>query len=259
LKEEIDNAQSLQDYLRTNAFWNRLFGAYIKSPRDRKFMRDVFGGMIKENFIDNRELDLESDPMQIYLSAINNEELRTGQRSRRSPNVPREEAIRDPETRATFIHHMQDLRDITDQFFASLEDLLHRMPFGVRFIAQQTHEQLVARFQEEDPGYILQVVGQWMWRNYLHLALTEPEKYGVVDRGLTQEQKRNIGEVAKVLSQAASGKEFGGDNIYLQPLNTYIREAMYRFGEIWSHGKCWIMYPKDEEADPHDSHLCPPC
>ncbi|KAF7510081.1 hypothetical protein GJ744_007185 [Endocarpon pusillum] len=244
LKEEVDNAHSMQDYLRSNAFWNRMFGAYIKSPRDRKFMRDVLGGIIKENFIDNRQLDLESDPMQIYLSAINNEELRTGKRSRRSPNVPREEAIRDPETRATFIHHMQDLRDITDQFFVCIEDLLHRMPFGVRFIAQQTHECLLARFQEEEPGYILQIVGQWMWKNYLQPALTEPEKYGVVDRGLTQEQKRNIGEVAKVLGQAASGKEFGGDNIYLQPLNTYIREAMYRFGEIWSHV---ISVPPAEE------------
>ena len=246
LKEEVDNAQSMQDYLRSNAFWNRIFGAYIKSPRERKFMRDVLGGIIKENFIDNRELDLESDPMQIYLSAINNEELRTGQQSRRCPKVPREEAIRDPETRATFIHHMQDLRDITDQFFACLEDSLYRMPFGVRFIAQQTHQHLLARFPDEEPGYMLQVVGQWLWRNYLYPALSQPEKYGVVDRGLTQEQKRNIGEVAKVLGQAASGKEFGGDNVYLQPLNTYIREAMDRFGEIWSHGKCTGGYAQDE-------------
>lgn len=257
LKEEIDNSHSLKDYLRTNSFWNRLFGAYIKSPRDRKFMRDVLGGMIKENFIDNRHLDLESDPMQIYLSAINNEELRTGQRSRRSPNVPREEAIRDPETRATFIHHMQDLRDITDQFFASLEDLLHRMPFGIRCIAQQTRGYLAARFPDQESGHLLQLVGQWMWRNYLYPALVEPEKFGVVDRGLTQEQKRNIGEVAKVLGQAASGKEFGGDNIYLQPLNTYIREAMYRFGEIWNHGKLSITCTKHDNANLWDSHFCP--
>ena len=239
VKEEIDSAPSLQDYLRTNSFWNKLFAAYVKSPRDRKFMRDLLGSLVKENFIDNRELDLESDPLQIYISAINNEELRTGQRSRRNPGVPREEAIRDPETRATFILHMQDLRDITDHFFASLEDMLHKMPFGVRFIAQQTYEHLLSRFQDQEPapGFILQFVGQWVWRNYLQPALTEPEKFGVVDRGLTQEQKRNIGEVAKVLSQAVSGREFGGDNVYLQPLNTYVWESIGRFGEIWSHGE----------------------
>jgi len=60
--------------------------------------------------MENDGLDLESDPMQIYRSAINNEELRTGQRSRRIPDIPREEAIRDPETRETFIRHLQDLR-----------------------------------------------------------------------------------------------------------------------------------------------------
>ena len=236
IKEEVDGARSLQDYLRANAFWNKLFGAYIKSPRDRKFLRDILGPLVKENVIDNPQLDLESDPMQIYLSAINNEELRTGQRSRRNPNVPREEAIRDPETRQTFIHHMQDLRDIADQFFGTVEEMLHRMPFGVRSIAQQTYDFLLARFEGEDPGLLLQLVGQWLWRNYLQPALTEPEKFGVVDRGMTQEQKRNLGEIAKVLSQIASGREFGGENVYLQPLNTYVRDSMYRLMDIWNHG-----------------------
>ena len=117
IKEEVDSSASLQDYVRANSFCNKLFTAYVKSPRDRKFLRDVMGALVKDNIIDNRELDLESDPLQIYLSSINNEELRTGQRSQRDPNVPREEAIRDPETRSTFIAHLQDLRDITDQFF----------------------------------------------------------------------------------------------------------------------------------------------
>ena len=237
IKEEVEGAHSLQDYLRTNAFWSKLFGAYMKSPRDRKYLRDVLGPIVKGNIIDNPQLDLESDPMQIYLSAISNEELRTGQRSRRNPNVPREEAIRDPETRATFIHHMQDLRDIADHFFATLEETLQRMPFGIRCIVQQTFEFLRDKFQDEDPGLLLQIVGQWLWRNYLQPALTEPEKFGVIDRGMTQEQKRNLGEIAKVLGQIASGKEFGGENIYLQPLNTYVRDSMFRIMDIWNHGK----------------------
>lgn len=249
LKEEIEAAASFEDYLRTPCFFNKLFTASIKSPRDRKFMRDVLTALVKENFIDNRALDLESDPVQIYRSAIGNEELRTGKQSRRNPNVPREEAIRDPETRATFIHHMQDLRDICDQFFLCLEEALHRMPFAVRFIAQQTYEQLLARFGDEDPGHVLQLVGQWVWRHYLQPALIEPEKFGVVDRALTQEQKRNLGEVSKVLTQAVSGREFGGENVYLQPLNTYVRESVYRFGEIWSHGESEMMVLKTPKTD----------
>ncbi|KIW84661.1 hypothetical protein Z517_00049 [Fonsecaea pedrosoi CBS 271.37] len=244
IKEEVDFSASLQEYLRTNSFSNKLFGAYSKSTRDRKFLRDILGPLVKENIIDNTALDLESDPLQIYVSAINNEELRTGRRSQRDPNVPREVAIRDPETRATFIAHMQDLRDITDQFFLCLEDCLHRMPFGVRFVVQQTHGHLVARFPGEDADFVLQLVGQWLWRHYLQPALLEPEKFGVADRAMTQEQKRNLGEIAKVLNQAASGREFGGDNIYLQPLNNYVRESISRFAAIWSHV---ISIPPAEE------------
>ena len=236
MKEEIDNCASIQDYLRGNFFWAKLFGAYIKSPRDRKYMRSILFPIIKEGIIDNPELDLESDPMQIYLSAIENEQLRTGQRSQRSPDIPREAAIRDPETKRTFITHLQDLRDIADQFFAALEDHLQKMPFGVRYIAQHMFQTLSSRFQHEEQGYILQIVGHCLWKGYLQPALTEPEKFGVIDRGLSHEHKRNINEVSKVVGQAAAGRLFGGENIFLQPLNSYVGESIERLGEIW--GSC---------------------
>src|SRR5699024_798195 len=151
------------EYLRSNSFWNKLFSSYMKSPRDRKFLREVLGPVVREHIVDNKELDLESDPMQIYRSAINNEELQTGRRSRRQPDIPREEAIKDPETRAAFIQHLQDLRDIAEQVFTGLEELLYRMPFGVRYIAQQMYESLISRFPGEDHGFILQAVGYWVW------------------------------------------------------------------------------------------------
>ncbi|KAB8235058.1 putative Ras GTPase activating protein [Aspergillus alliaceus] len=232
-REEIESFDSLHDYLRCNSFWTKLFASYMKSPRDRKFMRDVLGTVVKDNVIDSPDLDLESDPIQIYRSAVNNEELRTGKRSRRRLDIPREEAIRDPETRATFIQHLQDLRDIADQFFAAFEELLYRMPFGIRYIAKEMYECLLSRFAGDDPGFILQTAGHWVWKNYFQPALIEPEKHGVVDRGLTQEQKRNLSEIAKVISQVASGRLFGAENVYLQPLNSYIGDSIQRLGHIW--------------------------
>nr|XP_001391896.2 Ras GTPase activating protein [Aspergillus niger CBS 513.88] len=232
-REEIESFDSLHEYLRCNSFWNKLFASYIKSPRDRKFMRDILGTVVRENVVENPELDLESDPIQIYRSAINNEELRTGKRSRRRLDILREEAIRDPETRATFIQHLQDLRDIADQFFSAFEELLYRMPFGIRYIAKQMYESLLARFPQENPGFILQTAGHWVWRNYFHPAMVEPEKYGVIDRGLTQEQKRNLSEISKVIAQVASGRLFGAENVYLQPLNSYIGDSIQRLGQIW--------------------------
>ncbi|KAI9801846.1 MAG: hypothetical protein M1833_002160 [Piccolia ochrophora] len=233
IKEEVEGCSSLQDYVRGNFFWVKLLNAYVRSPRDRKYMRDLLGQLVRENIVENPELDLESDPLQIYRSALNNEELRTGQRSQRRLDITREEAIKDPETRRTFTTHLQDLRDIADQFLAALEEMLTKMPFGIRYIAQQIFQSLCARFKHESHESILQIVGHWVWKSYLQPALTQPETWGIVDRGMTPLQKRNLGEVAKVLSQVALGRLFGGDNVFLQPLNSYISEAFTTVAHIW--------------------------
>jgi Ras GTPase-activating-like protein IQGAP2/3 len=232
IKEEVEVCHSIHEYIRGNFFWGKLFTSYVRTPRDRKFLKELLSPVIKE-IIENDGLDLESDPMQIYRSAINNEELRTGQRSRRPLEIPREEAIKDPETRETFIHHLQDLRDLCDQFFGSFEEAMHKAPYGLRFIAQQIFEELHHKFPREEQHHLLEIVGSWIWKTYLSPALTDPHMWGVVDRGLAPIHKRNLGEVAKVLGQVAAGRHFGGDNVYLQPLNNYITEAIHRLEGIW--------------------------
>ncbi|KAI2468749.1 hypothetical protein F4781DRAFT_254097 [Annulohypoxylon bovei var. microspora] len=232
IREEVETCASIQEYLRGNFFWSKLLSNYSRSPRDRKYLRDLLGPLIRDNIIEDPALDLESDPMQIYRSAINNEELRTGRPSRRPLDITRDLAIKDPETRELFIDHLRDLREISDQFFLALEDLLPRMPYGLRFICQQMFEALCQRFQREPQHHILQIVGNWVWRFYLQPALVNPEQVGVIEKTLSPLQKRNLSEVAKVLGQIASGRPFGGENIYLQPLNAFIGESMERLNSI---------------------------
>ncbi|KAI0533651.1 hypothetical protein GGR58DRAFT_521264 [Xylaria digitata] len=228
IHEEVEYCNSVQDYLRGNFFWSRILANYSRSPRDRKYLRELLGPLIRDNIVEDPALDLESDPMQIYRSAVNNEELRTGQPSRRPLDIPRDLAIKDPETRELFIDHLRDLREICDQFLTALEDLLPRMPYGLRFICQQIFEALCNRFKREPQHHILQLVSNWVWRVYLQPALINPEQVGVIEKILSPLQKRNLSEVAKVLSQVASGRPFGGDNIYLQPLNAFVGESIER-------------------------------
>jgi Ras GTPase-activating-like protein IQGAP2/3 len=235
IKEEVDGCHSLQDYVRGNFFWGKLLANYTRSPRDRKFLRDLFGPLIRTHIVEDPALDLESDPLQIYRSAISNEELRTGQPSHRPLDIPREVAIKDKETRALFIDHLRDLREISDQVLLAMEDLLHKMPYGFRYISQQIYRQLAERFPREDHHHLLQTVGSWVWRFYLQPALTNPEQIGVIEKILSPLQKRNLNEVNKVLSQVSQGKLFGGDNIYLQPLNAYVGGAIERLGHIISN------------------------
>ncbi|CAD6501384.1 BgTH12-01636 [Blumeria graminis f. sp. triticale] len=246
-KEEISSTTSIQEYLRGGHFWNRIVRNYTRSPRDRKFLRELLGPMIQGSILGNPELDLESDPMQIYRSAVNNEELRTGKSSHRSLSIRREEAIKDNETREMFINHLQDLRGIVDEFIFALETFVHKMPYGIKFICKQLFEALCEHLSLEPKSILLQVVGSWLWKIYLQPALIAPETMGVIDKHLTPLQKHNLKEVAKVLGQITSGKLFGGDNIYLQPLNAYIENAIKRTSLIFAD----IMLVPDAEGTFH--------
>ncbi len=235
VKEEVDGVSSIQEYLRGNFFWSKLLANYTRSPRDRKYLRELLGPMIHTNIIEDPALDLESDPMQIYRSAINNEELRTGRPSQRPLDIPREVAIKDPETRDMFIDHLRDLREISDQFLLAMETVLHKMPYGMRFICRELFDSLCQRFPREPQHNLLQLAGNWLWKFYLSPALVSPESMGVVEKQLTPLQKRNLGEVAKVLSQVASGRLFGGENVYLQPLNAWVGDAIEQIRQIYGN------------------------
>ncbi|KAM0430524.1 hypothetical protein ACHAPT_005873 [Fusarium lateritium] len=232
IREEIAGARAVQDFIRGNYFWSKLLSNYTRSPRDRKYLRDLLGPLIRDNIVEDPALDLESDPMQIYRSAINNAELATGRPDQRPLDVPREVAIRDPETRRLFIDHLRDLREICDQVFMALEDLLHKMPYGLRFVCSQIFEGLRQQFKREPPENLLQVVSNWLWKFYLQPAVTAPENMGVIEKSLSPLQKRNLSEVAKVISQVASGRPFGGENVYLQPLNAFIADSVERLAQI---------------------------
>jgi Ras GTPase-activating-like protein IQGAP2/3 len=233
IKEEVENISRPEEFLRVNFFWLKLAMNYIRSPKDRKFFRDVLGPIVKTEFIENDELDLESDPLQIYLSSINNEELRTGMRSKRNPNVGREIAIHDQETRETFVAHLSDLRNLSEYFISAMEDNLNRMPYGIRYIAQQAVTSLLARFPNEGEDVILQIVEHFVYQKYWGPAVIGPESFGVVEKTLTPMQKRNLAEVGKLLNQISSGRQFAHDNIYLQPLNHHIMDAVTRMKDIF--------------------------
>lgn len=236
-QQTVFQSQNLDDYLRlqNSSFHQRLFFSYVRSPRDRAYFKTVMGKMVKSGIVAQEHLDLESDPLQIYRAILNNEELSTGRTSSRPRDLPRETVIREPDVRPAYVEHLQDLRDLCDGFFLSLEETLHRMPYGLRFLTAETYHALCQQFPHEDPMHLTMLIGSWIWKSYLLPALREPEMWAVVDHGLSPPQRRNLGQVVTVLSQVAAGRLFGADNLYLQPLNSWVTESLGRWQEFLGH------------------------
>ncbi|KAF1990252.1 putative ras GTPase activating protein [Aulographum hederae CBS 113979] len=234
-QEEITHSQgNLDSYIRNSKFWIKIFEKYVRTPKDRRYLKETFGPMIEAELLENEGLDLEHDPLQIYRTFIKDFELRTGQVSDMNPNITRENAIRTTNVRKIFTTNMTEIRDITDGFLLRMQNTIQKMPFGVRYIARSMWWDLADAMPHEDPGVLLRVVGQWVWKHYLGPSLAQPEQWGVVDRGLSPLNKKNLSTIAKVLNQIAMARPFSGDDVLFKPLDKYITEVINtRVTGIW--------------------------
>ena len=166
-RQTVSQARDIEEYQRmlNAAFSQRLLLSYVRSPKDRGYLKTLLGGMVKEGICAQDHLDLESDPLQIYRAILNNDELSTGRPSQRPRDLPREVVIREPDVRPKYVEHLQDLRDLCDAFFQSIEETMHRMPYGVRFVATEQYHALCDRFPRDDQAQLAMLAGSWLWKS----------------------------------------------------------------------------------------------
>lgn len=235
IKEDIDYCDSTKSFIRGNYIWWKLAAAINRHTKERKFLKELLGSVISP-VVDRPDLDLESDPLAIYRSSINNEELRTGRLSQRDPNLPVDEAIQDPEARAKFISNLQQLRELTTQFVDQIECHVDGLPYHVRYFARMAYESFKRKADignGESEDRLLGVVGHFIFTNYLNPAIVACDNFGIVKTALGPLQTRNLNEIIKMLSQIASLKPFSKDNVYLQPLNDYVKTSIARMKNIF--------------------------
>ncbi|KAK9454438.1 hypothetical protein V1511DRAFT_460756 [Dipodascopsis uninucleata] len=227
----VAETDAMTDIVRGNHMWSRIMAAYTKGAKEKEYIYEIIGVLVK-SIVSEEELDLESDPLTIYHTSINNEELRTGRRSTRDHNVVVDVAIKDPETRATYIRNLQSLREFVVQFLNVFEQNVDSIPYGIRYIGRELFRALQTIFSSETEERILSVVGNFIYHRYMNVALIAPDMYALNTSPLHQVQKKNLNEVSKIILQMCSGKLFTEENVFLQPLNANLKSYIMRMRSI---------------------------
>lgn len=140
-----------------------------------------------------------------------------------------DQALEHQEVRDSISTMIKDLHDITERFLNLIMESLHKIPYAMRYIAMQLRLALHAKFPEAPEEDILkvwhvvcvcvcrfivsftQVVGNLLYYRYMNPAIVAPDGFDIVDVGaeqqLTSDQRRNLGNIAKVLQYAAANKK----------------------------------------------------
>jgi Ras GTPase-activating-like protein IQGAP2/3 len=61
--------------------------------------------------------------------------------------------------------------------------------------------------------------------------------FDIISGSLSPVQKKNLAEIAKMLTQITYGQPFGDDNLCLQSLNSYVIEAIPIFRDWFLEGE----------------------
>ncbi|KIJ20004.1 hypothetical protein PAXINDRAFT_166178 [Paxillus involutus ATCC 200175] len=224
IRQEVTDARTIEDVIHGHPMYISIAVQYLR-PKQVTYVRETLQAIVRE-LIEAADLDLESDPSIIHRSRIDIEEMRSGRASTKPRDLSFYEALKDPDTRAEYIRHLQKLQWWSAAFVSAIMQSTRRMPYSMRFIARET----LLALREKFPGVPDKVYGACIARlvfyRYLNPAILAPETFDMVSTTVDVASRKNLAQISQVLTQIASGSEFGDDNPRFVPTNEMVRETV---------------------------------
>lgn len=233
LEEEIaSKVDKMSDFVTGNPLVVKMIVGFNRNQRGQSALRDMLSPLVN-SVIEDKNLRINTNPVEVYKVWINTTESTTGKTSELPYDVTTEQALKHEEVQQLIQQSIVRLEEVSDVFLTTIAQSLDKIPYGMRYMAKVLKASLNERFPEAAEKDVLKIVGNLLYYRYINSAIVAPDGFGIVDVGaeikLTNDQRRNLGSVAKILQFAASNKGFGGDSSYLSSMNNYIREAHEKF------------------------------
>uniref|UniRef100_A0A663NEM7 IQ motif containing GTPase activating protein 3 n=1 Tax=Athene cunicularia TaxID=194338 RepID=A0A663NEM7_ATHCN len=246
LQEEIrSKVDHVHDILTGNATVIRMVVSFYRNARGQNALRQILGGPVQE-VLQDKTLNIRTNPVDIYKAWINQTETQSGQKSKLPYEVSPEQALSHPEVQRRLDISIRNLLMVTDKFVSAITSSVDKIPYVSRgFVrAPLQHSRLEGSFSEA----LERRLGNLLYYRFMNPAVVAPDGFDIVDisAGVTvpPDHRRNLGSVAKVLQHAAARKAFDGENAHLCGVNQYLEDTHHKFRRFISAACC---VPEPEE------------
>ncbi|XP_027544549.1 ras GTPase-activating-like protein IQGAP1 [Neopelma chrysocephalum] len=237
LQEEIKSkVDQIHEIVTGNPTVIKMVVSFNRGARGQNALRQILGPVVKE-IIDDKSLNIKTDPVDIYKSWVNQMESQTGEASKLPYDVTSEQALSHEEVRTRLDASIRNMRTVTDKFLSAIVSSVDKIPYGMRFIAKVLKDSLHEKFPDAGEDELLKIVGNLLYYRYMNPAIVAPDAFDIIDLSaggqLTTDQRRNLGSIAKMLQHAASNKMFMGDNAHLSIINEYLLQSYQKFRRLF--------------------------
>ncbi|XP_077086091.1 ras GTPase-activating-like protein IQGAP3 [Siphateles boraxobius] len=210
----------------------KMLVSFYRHARGQNALKDVLGPAIRE-VLQDRALNIRTDPVEIYKSWVNQTESQTGQKSCLPYEVSVEEALSHSEVQQRLNISITNLKNLTERVLHAITSNTHKLPYGLRYTAKVLRDALQEKFPQANEDELYKIVGNLIYYRYMNPAVVAPDGFDVVEFGagsaLLPGQRRTLGSIARILQHSAALKHFSGDSAHLRALNQYITHTHARF------------------------------
>lgn len=249
LQEEIKSkVDMIQEIVTGNPTVIKMVVSFNRGARGQNALRQILSPVVKE-IMDDKSLNIKTDPVDIYKSWVNQMESQTGEASKLPYDVTPEQAMAHEEVRNRLDASIKNMRTVTDKFLSAIISSVDKIPYAMRYIAKVLKDTLHEKFPDAGEDDLLKIVGNLLYYRYMNPAIVAPDAFDIIDLSaggqLTTDQRRNLGSIAKMLQHAASNKMFLGDNAHLSMINEYLAQSYQKFRRFFQSA-CEVPEPQDK-------------
>ncbi|KMQ94561.1 ras gtpase-activating-like protein iqgap1 protein [Lasius niger] len=254
LKEEIKcNCHQPSDVLTGKPLVREMVVNYAKRFNGQASLKQIVGPLI-EKVLDEKDLCMETNPVDIYKLWRNQLEMESGKSLDMPHTVSQEQALKHIPVQESLTRAINQLKKISLEFLNRITRSRDLIPYGMLYVSKVLYSSLTEKFPFAPEKDILKAVGNLIYYHFINAAIVAPDTFDIVtlpvDRSLSSCQRKNLASIAKVLQFSTSKKGFGEEAPHLECLNPFIIACHEKFKDFFRY--CCQVEDLEEHFDIHE-------
>ncbi|XP_071553686.1 ras GTPase-activating-like protein IQGAP1 [Temnothorax nylanderi] len=254
LREEIKcNCHQPSDVLTGKPLVREMVVNYAKQFNGQASLKQIVGSLI-EKVLEEKDLCIETNPVDIYKLWRNQLEMECGQSLDMPHTVSQEQALKHIPVQESLTRAINQLKRISLEFLNRITQSRDLIPYGMLYVSKVLYNTLMDKFPHAPEKDILKAVGNLIYYHFINAAIVAPDTFDIVtlpvDRTLSSCQRKNLASIAKVLQFSTSKKGFGEEAPHLECLNPFIIACHEKFKDFFRY--CCQVEDLEEHFDIHE-------
>ncbi|KAK0081320.1 hypothetical protein PV325_012392 [Microctonus aethiopoides] len=226
---------------------------YARQLNGQRALRQILGPVI-EKVLADKSISIETNPVDIYKCWRNQLEMETGETLDLPYSVTQQQALTYEQVRLRLTKGIKVLQTTVIEFLKRITESRDLIPYGMLYVSKVLRDTLSEKFPDAPEKDILKVVGNLIYYHFINAAIVAPDAFDIItlpiDKSLTNDQRRNLASIAKILQFAASKKGFGEEATHLVCLNPFIIDCHEKFKRFFR--SCCEIDELDEHFNIHE-------